>query len=421
MKKVMFFVVIFFISISAEGKILFSVSDNTQTNSIMYVLEPNTGKVEELFSFKNHPRVNTGTIFDISVSSDGKEIYFSSNNAYAYTPFSSNIFRIASDGSWIDQITPDKNSGYWEKGDRTVQGRVYRSNGMGWANCPVFLEGVGMVYSQADGSFVFKNVPDGIRYIVALRPGSNVYDAITVNVGAGGISGIQLKPDQDYRTGFSKPLKVGDRIYYKFSPKTIGYTDIYANSFNEVFDIAKTTSGCSGFLDIKGFDTGKKTGRVAIMDYIEGCQTNRGLYLIDGNGNNYTLIVDMKSDYNWNGGTDVSWSPDERFIAFIASYNWVTYLMIMNMSTGQIVGNMPFGNQYTLYNVKLYSWSPDGAWILFSYGQNNSWYLAKIEVNNGMLNTQNIVPLLNNVNIQSACWAELTPPTPPPAKSIILR
>ena len=99
-------------------KIILSVtdaSDVSDMNNELYIMNSDGGNIQKLFSFKNHPKVQIGSIYDLHISQDGKTIFFSSDNAFVYTPVSTNIFRIASDGSWIDQITPDENSGYWDK------------------------------------------------------------------------------------------------------------------------------------------------------------------------------------------------------------------------------------------------------------------------------------------------------------------
>ena len=52
------------------------------------------------------------------------------------------------------------------------------------------------------------------------------------------------------------------------------------------------------------------------------------------------LLVDMMSDPNWCGAGEIFWSPTPAAV--------------------------PFLQPYTLYNVGLHGWSPDGGWLLCS-------------------------------------------------------
>ena len=98
---------------TTQEKIIVSISNDTWTDDTLYTMNPSGGGLTKLFDFHSHPKDTTGRIFQPRVAPDGSAIYSSSDNAYLYTPASRNLFRIASDGSWWDQITPDSNSGRW--------------------------------------------------------------------------------------------------------------------------------------------------------------------------------------------------------------------------------------------------------------------------------------------------------------------
>ncbi len=100
---------------TTQEKILVSVSNSTWTDDVLYTLNPDGSGQASLFDFHSHPKHTAGRILQPCVAADGGAIYFSSDNAYAYTPASRNLFRIASDGSWWDQITPGPNSGSWNQ------------------------------------------------------------------------------------------------------------------------------------------------------------------------------------------------------------------------------------------------------------------------------------------------------------------
>ena len=398
----------------AEEKILVSIANTAWDDDTLYTLNPDGSGQTKLFDFHNHPRDPSARIWQPRVAPGGGSIYFSSDNAYLYTPASRNLFRIASDGSWWDQITPDVNSGLWNQPGPygIVEGTVEQLDGTPWAGSSVYLEGMDIQYSEADGSFRFENVPEGKRWIVAYEPGDPTsFDAEEILVTNGAPWNATLVPGSDAYIEFQYPAVYGNRIYHTLGFMSIEYTDVNASSFTTVYQV----SGTCSFPNVGGFDVGSQTGKLAIMDYATGCPTNRGLYMADKDGNNLQLLVDMKeTDTNWCGAEEVFWSPDESKVAFKACYDfgygWQTHLFVYDATTGGYLGGITFTDtNYTLVNVTLHGWSPAGNGLLYSYWldpANTS--LDKIAVNSdGSLDFGSITTLLANVRLSGATWGEL--------------
>ncbi len=393
-------------------RVLVSVSNADETADTLHALDPEPGATPvKLFDFTGHPRDQTGRILGLRVSADGGMIYFSSDNNYVYGPARRNVFRIASDGGWVEQITPGPNSGLWGQAGPygLVAAKVTRPDGSAWSSCPVFLEGVGMQYSEADGSAAFPQVPRGPRWIVAYRPGSTVHDAKTVNVEPGLSVQVFLTPNSDGRTNLEHPIPAGDRIYYLLWPNTIQWTDVEGIVANPVYTAGGTGVGIT---DVDGYDVGPRTARLAVMDYQTGCPTNRGLYLTDKDGGDVRLLVDLKQDFNWSGGGEVFWSPDETRLAFKAQYGPYVYFVVADATSGAILGSVGFADQsYTIHNARLHGWSPDGGRLLFSHwapSQPANHMLAKVRVGaNGAIDGNSTVQLLSGAVVSSATWARL--------------
>ena len=400
----------------AEEKIIVSIANAAWDDDTLYTLNPDGSGQTKLFDFHSHPKDPSARIFQPRVAPGGDSIYFSSDNAYLYTPASRNLFRIASNGSWWDQITPDVNSGLWNQPGPygIVEGRVEQSDGTPWVGSSIFLEGMDLQYSEADGSFRFENVPEGKRWIVAYEPGdATSFDAEEIFVANGAPWTVNLVPGSDADMEFQYPAIYGDRIYHTLGFSSIEYTDVNASSFTTVYQV----SGTCSFPHVGGFDVGSQTGKLAIMDYATGCPTNRGIYTADKDGNNLQLLVDMKeTGFNWCGGGEVYWSPDESKVAFEACYDfgsgWQTHLFVYDATTGVWLGTITFTDtNYTLVNVTLHGWNPGGDGLLYSYwltDQANT-TLDKITVNSdGSLVTGSITSLLTNVNLNGATWGELS-------------
>ncbi|MBN1998070.1 T9SS type A sorting domain-containing protein [candidate division KSB1 bacterium] len=394
-------------------KILVALSNPSQTDATIYTINTDGSGKSAIFDFKVHPVQKNGGIFHLRIGKDNRSIYFSSDNTNLYTPAGRNIFRIASDGSWWDQITPGPNSGHWNQGCPCgiIEGKVLKSGGGAWVSAPVYIEGLELLYTGTDGSFLAENVPSGRRYVVAYRPGTIIFDAQEVFVTPSATTTLQLIPDTDYRTNFQNPVEYDDRIYFLQGLNSIEYTDLGAQAYQEVY----LTPPCVGIANIDGFDVGRQTGRLAVLDYQEGCYTNQGLYIADKDGNNKVLFLDMKKDPNWCGVQDVFWSPDEKMLALKGCYGWYTYLLVYDAMSGRALGSIYFKDQkYTLYNVTLHGWSPGGEWLLYSHYLNQpaEGVLSKIKVNtNGSIDPNSIQDVLQNVTICGATWGLLGTPT----------
>ncbi len=392
-----------------EEKILVSIS-NGSSDDTLYTLAPDGSGKTHLFDFHGQPKFTTGEVFAPRISADGKYIYFHSEYAYIYTPARRNAFRIMSLGSGLDQITPGPESGIWgETGNSTVSGFVKHGDGTPWMNCSVYLEGMDMVYSAADGSFAFHNVPAGVRWLVAYRPALDAWDSTTVNVISGvDNTGLTLTPNSSYRMNFEFPVPHGDRIYYCLNSTKIQWTDLGFSAQHDVY--TSPVSGCVTMSQVKAFDVAPSSGKLAIFDYHgDGCTDNRGIYVTDKDGGNKQLLLDMWNDSNWNEPleSNIFWSPDESLLAFKGSYNWYQCLVIYG-ADGSFKSRACATDTNT--TLTLHGWSPDGGWLLYSsYASDPSQSsVAKIPVgNDGALDTSNIVTLLTNTAVHGATWGRV--------------
>lgn len=394
-----------------QGKILVSVSNNnTFTDDSLYIMNPDGSGQRKLFDFHRHPKHNSGRILFPRVSRDGRYIYFSSDNSFAYTPAGRNLFRIPVNGSRWEQITPGPHSGKWNMPCPCgmVVGTVRRPNGTAWGNCPIYLEGMSMIFSRPDGTFRFDRVPEGRRWIVAYRPGSTVFDSQLIVVTRGATARVDFVPRSDFRWSFERPAFYGNRIYYQSGVKDIQWTDVGGTNHTKVYS---STGACTGITDVDGFDVAPSSGRLAIMDYQEGCMTNRGLYIADGNGGNMRLLLDLKQNNNACGAGEVFWSPDESKLAFKVCYNWQTCFFVISAYNGNVLGYICAPNRsYTVHNTFLCGWSPDGQWLLYYMYLNNpaAGMMFKVKVTaQGAIDHNSGVGLLNNVAISGATWANL--------------
>jgi hypothetical protein len=406
---------------TAQEKILVAVgASGSVPDSTLYTLNPDGSGSARLFDFHAHPKITTGGIWNPRIGLGGGAIYFASDNAYLFTPASRNLFRVAADGSWWEQLTPGPDSGRWNQPCPcgAVEGIVRNGYGDPWAGRAVYLEGKDMIYSGADGRFLFEAVPIGTRWLLAYRGlGEDVFDAQAVSVTAGITTQAMLSPDTDYRMEFGRPVPFEDRIYHVFAPHKIQWTTAGFTPPKEVY----VNSGYgTGIPDIDGFDVAPSTGRLAIVNYREGCGAgdilHRGVYLADKDGNGVQLLVDMMADWNWCGAGEIFWSPDERRLAAKAcykqNYQWFTYLVVFDATSGATLGAVCFPQNYTLYNLNLHGWSPDGCWLLYSCWLNDvtTGVLAKVPVNtDGSLNPVGAVALLSNTHISGATWGLLNP------------
>ena len=391
-------------------------------DSTLYTLDPDGSSKTPLFDFHNHPFDTSGGIWHPRIEPGGSAITFSSDSAYLFTPASRNLFRLGTDGSWWTQITPGPNSGRWDQPCPcgVVTGIVRDGSGDPWANRSVYLEGKAMAQTDANGRFRFDNVPTGVRWIVAYKGlGEDVFDAQSVSVQDSLTSDVTLSPDTSYRMEFSQPVRFDDRVYHIFPPHILQWSGVQFTSPVEVY---RTTGSCTGIPDIDGFDVAPISGQLAIANYQTGCgiddTEHQGIYLADKDGNDKRLLVDMMADQNWCGANEIFWSADESRLAAKACYVqdgvWLTYLVVIDATNGSILGGVYFPQAYTIYNVGLHGWSPDGSWLLYSAWLNDAsnGTLGKLPVNpDGSLDPTAAVVLLENVIVNGATWGHLDPAT----------
>ena len=388
-------------------------------DAAIYAMNPDGGGKRPIFDFHGQPKDARGGVWGLRLV--GNELYFHSDHANLYTPASRNLFRIPADGSWLDQITPGPHAGDWNQPCPcgTVTGYVRQSNGLPWGAAPVFLSGVGSTNSNPDGSFRFDNVPQGPRWIVAYRPGnSSVYDAQSISVTPGGSLDVQLVPDTSGRMEFEYPAVWGGRIYYRYESTAIQWTTL---DFAAPVEVYKTSGFCTGLPTVDGFDAAPSSGRLAILNYQEGCGAgdteHQGLYVADRDGGNLRLLVNMMADSNWSETgvpQGVFWSPDERFIALNAIYAGNPVIAVFDAAAGAFLGGVSYPATWEdTYGLDLFGWSPDGRWLLYlvhryRIAEPEQRILAKIPVaTNGAPDIQGVVGLLQDPNIESATWGRV--------------
>ena len=407
------------VSASAE-KIVVAVIDDSSVpaKGDLYTMNADGADMQTIY------HSDSGGIWDARISPDGSSIYFTSDYQSIYTPTDRNVFRIAGGGENLEQLTPSWLFGADNNlGAGTISGRVVDWNNSPIIGAPVYVEGRGMVSTGGDGRFRAENVPAGARVVLAYNIVLDRFDWTTAIVNANLESQIaDLKPETSVssKSSYSDPVVFGQKLYCRFSLDELLATPFASQQSYSIYK----AEGCNFAFDFNGFDIGAKTGKTAIMDFTSGCPTNRGLYLGGADGAGMQLFLDMKAEtppgsgmYPWNGGEDVAWSPNENRLAITANYtadgfNGLTYLLVYDAATGDNTGAIYFSDTaYTLYNVTLHGWSPDGAWLLFSYWLNDPSQseLVKLRVNaDGSIDPASMHVLLQNRTITGASWGELS-------------
>ena len=417
-------------------KILVSLSNDTVTwgDDTLYAINPSDGSGQtKIFDFHNNPNnspLSTGQVFAPRVSANGKQIYFHSEFAYIYTPSRRNVFWIGSDGNTMDQVTPGEKSGMWgQSGNSTVSGQVRKGNGDGWGGAPVYLEGMNMVYADASGYFSFNNVPPGVRWLVAYKPGDLPFDSTPVNVVSNlNNTGLSLTPGSSWRASFQYPVLYGNRIYYNTG--VVKWTDTDFAGEHAVY--TSPADACTGIPDADAFDVGKVSGKIVVYDYQEGCgvgnNNHNGIYTVDKDGNNKQPLLDILNANNWNDvlQPEIFWSPDESKIAFKANYNYNNdpfnaqdVLVVINAADGSILGSAFSGASNV--QLTLHGWNPAGDWLLFSrYTDVAQKNLSKLQVAaNGSIDVNTLADLMTGQPISGATWGTLVDPnSPPPSPSL---
>lgn len=393
------------INLFAQTKILVSIANESNDDASIFQLDESGNIEKELFNFKNQPLVKTGNIYNLNSNSDGSAIYFSSDNAQFYSLSSRNVFKLSSNGNNLSQITPGPYSGQTPLNVATgsVKGRITDSQGIPYSGAAIFMEGLPFIYSDANGYFKFDNVPQGHRWITGYKPASLVYQSLPVYVTPNLTSEVELVPYTDYKSRFEMPKEFNGKIYYIANNLELYKINPNGENREKIF----STIGLTG---IGGFDIANQDGQIILSDFRTGTPEQRGLYTCDQNGNNLSLFLDFKQDNNWGDLGEVFWSPDKSKIALKASYNYYTYIVIIDVNSKNILGTVYFDQNYTIYNVDLHGWSPDGKWLLYSNWLEKPDFstLAKIKVgSDGSLNPNDNINLIVNRNISSACWTKV--------------
>lgn len=412
MRSYLLLFLLFVSGVRAE-KILVSIGvpPNWQGDQL-YVLKPGDSELEPYFHFQDQPKFKSGRIQGLRSDDDGTHVYFFSDHANIYTPAGRNLFRLKLEDKTLKQLTPGPHSGeFSEKGNNVVSGFVRDGAGVGYAGTPVYLEGQDMIRTNADGSFEFNKVPDGVRWLIAYNQTLDRFDAQTVNIVDGvNATQIALVPNSNSRLNFEFPVPNKGKIYYRSNNSfEISRTD---ESFDPETIYESPRDFCTGIPTIDAFDV-STSGKIVVYDYQEGCgignRNHVGLYILDRDGKNPKILRDMLNDQQfpqWNDSVmpvEVFWAPDETKIAMKASYGGVDQAIIVDANSGDLLS---YGSADTQTSVMtLYGWNEDGTALLFSEYNGNPALssLGKVTVNaDGSLGE--IVVLMENQAISSATW-----------------
>jgi len=399
--------------ISGEDRIAYVISEGVPENGKVYSIKSDGSDSEFLFDFSKHPKDKTGIIKDLN--SEGGKLYFSSNNNYVYGPARYNLFEILPGQYFFHQLTPGENSGVWGiSGSEKVTGSVKDSAGNPYVGSPVFLEGKGMVYTDAIGEFEFTNVASGDYWLNAYRGGgSDVHESKYIHISNYATSGPwQLIPDTGDRWSYEKPVVYGDRVYYIHSY----YSNISIKYVNKQASIPHTevlkydSPQCGGEFD--AFDVGKKSGKMVVIKFEQGSSCG-GVYMADKDGRDFHLVVDMTQ---WGALVDypgtqrqIFWNNDEsQFVmnAKIQDQNYNTYgYMYLFDSDGNYLADVYKPSSI----MTVYGWSPDGEWVLYSLSPESDpskKTLAKIKIVNDDFDISTNIILVKDASISGATWMD---------------
>ncbi len=428
---------LFFTSLSiAEEKIIVSLGDANSGSSVicrLYSMNPDGSQLKPLFSFEQQV-ASDARILKPRLSSDQQHILFSSDFDKIRTPTSANIFSFNMENKALQQVTPYPNFGVFNNtcpDCGTVTGVVQNSQGLTLSRSLIFLEGIQKIVSSDDnGQFRFDNVPSGAHFIIAYRPDTlSVYASSLLFVSSVGTTNITLTPDQGNKLSIHSPVSFENRLYFILGYE-LDWLDINGNSredyYKKVYS-SLSNSQCIGIPDI-GFDVAPRSGRLLIMDYIDGCPSNRGVYLADKDGNNVQLLLDFKAEnsplhLSGLGENELFWSPDESKIALESTlnpdffgYDFGAVIAVLDANRGEILSIIPFNKNITTVNLEFHGWSPKGDALLMSSWTDSveTGELVRVPVDaQGIANTEAATSLINGRNICGATWVDVnTSPAP---------
>ena len=399
---------------ATESKILVALAQDVPTwlDDKLFTLDPDGTNLTPIFDFSGQPKLSTGRILGLRVSSDGRYIHFHSTHAFIYTPARRNLFRLDGLGTTLEQVTPGPHSGdFSQTGNSTVSGVVQTGGGAAYIGTSVYLEGMGTINTDGAGSFTFTNVPAGVRWLVAYNTTLDVFEARAINVVTNlNTTGLILVPNTSSRMNFERPVPYGNRIYHiGNSGLDIDWTDV--DFAGPTTTYTSPGDACTGIPTVDAFDV-SSSGKIVVYDYQTGCGGGNfnhvGLYTMNNDGSNKQILLNMLSDPDWDSPilpVEIFWSPDETKIAVKAGYANFDRLLVYD-TNGTLLS---FGTANTATEVvTLYGWSPDGTALLFSEydGDPSQAKLRTIVVNgDGTLGAD--TTLLNNQPISGATWGNL--------------
>lgn len=394
-----------------DSKIVVSIAQDAPTwlNDALYTIDPDGQNLTQFFDFSNQPKQDSGRMVGLRANSNGRHLYFHSTHLQIYTPAYYNVFQLNTVGKQLDQVTPGPESGeFSQSGNSIVSGYVRNNVDTPYVGSPVYLEGVGTVNTGGDGSFSFSNVPAGTRWLMAYNNTLDLWEARAITVVANlNITDLALVPDTSSRLNFEYAVPYGNRIYYRGNGGTeVNWTTADFDAPTNVY--TSPSDFCTGLPTVDAFDVHQSSGKIVVFDYQEGCGGNSanhaGLYTLDENGGNKTLLFNMFNDFNYGGplNAQVFWSPDGTKIAAKVSYNFVDHVVIFDTS-GTLLG---FANVATTTAVlTLYGWDNTGNYLLYSEydGDATQADLGKIVVNaDGSMGAATV--LLTDQPISGAVW-----------------
>ncbi len=177
----------------------------------------------------------------------------------------------------------------------------------------------------AQGSSIYKMDPNGGN-LVHITEGLSLYDLCT-NTDMGN---LDVSPNRDF-LGFS---------FYCARDGKYGY-DIYRMDYNVPASLNRlTTNGVSYAVSWAPNNL--------YMVYVKGLGPDEGLYIMNANGSNKTIVVPGSNIYISND----AWSPDSSEIIYRT--NDGTYTVNINNGYQNKILNFPLGNP---------AWSPDGEYV----------------------------------------------------------
>ncbi len=422
-------IVMFIAAYGHANQIFISMDNQGGQDCRLYTMNADGTGLTEFFAFPNSV---DDLITDLKISPDGQRILMSSDYQSLWTFTGRNIFQLDTTTKTPRQLTPGPQSGVFGQPCPcgSIYGRVIGAYDSGYSGAIVWVEGVKQsAIADGNGNFRFDNVPVGVRIVTAYSPDASRYDYAFAAVGPGTESLLELRPGKSStdKLSLQSPVQFGDRVYFKSGLWTISWLDINKTGDlrSDYTDVYNATEQSTCGAPMVEFDIAPQTGRLAVMDYVDSCSTNRGIYITDKDGQNKQLLIDFKlqnSPFSLFLSEELAWSPDETKIAFEASFNYSYWdanttssygsvIVIADAATGAVPDTgriLPFNPGITPANTHILSWSPDSDALLVSVwtGSPKQSELISVPIDpNGNVNSQNARLLVQQAYISSATWS----------------